>query len=82
MRCGCLKVEIVAVIVRAVCTFLSFCFAFLSFQAIDCVLKRQLAALAASSLIMGIGILTSLISYVRIETHIPDIRVDNRSCVS
>jgi len=63
-----LKVELVAVIVRAVCTSLSFCFAFMCFQAIDCSLKRQLAALAASSLIVGVGLLVSLSIFSRIET--------------
>jgi hypothetical protein len=66
-----LKVELVAVIVRTVCTSLSFCFAFMCFQAIDFSLKRQLAALAAFSLIVGIGILVSLTIFLRIETMYP-----------
>lgn len=60
--------ELVAVIVRAVCTSLSFWFAFMCFQAVDWSLKRQLAALAASSLIVGVGLLVSLNIFSRIET--------------
>ena len=62
-----MKVELVGVIVRAVCTSVSFCFAFLSLSAIDDALRRQLATLSASSLIIGIIVLTLLIAYLRVK---------------
>ena len=52
-----MKVENAAFVVRAVCMVLSFCFAFLSFQAVDDSLKRQFAVIAASPLVVGIVIL-------------------------
>jgi hypothetical protein len=60
-----LKVEMVGVIVRVVCMSLSFFFAFLSFQVVDEALRRQLAILAASPLVIGIVVLTSLVAYLR-----------------
>lgn len=62
-----MKVEFVGVIVRAVCTSVSFCFAFLSLSAIDDALRRQLATLSASSLIVGLIVLASLIAYLRVK---------------
>lgn len=60
-----MKVELVGVIVRAVCTSVSFCFAFLSLQAIDDALRRQFATLSASFLIIGLMVLASLVAYLR-----------------
>jgi hypothetical protein len=63
-----LKVEIVALIVRAVCTALAFSFAFLSFQAANEVWKRQFAVMAASPLVVGVIILAFLGVYWKMKT--------------
>jgi hypothetical protein len=60
-------VELVGVIVRVVCTSVSFCFAFLSLSAMDDALRRQLATLSASSLIIGLMVLASLVAYLRVK---------------
>jgi hypothetical protein len=57
----------VAVMVQAVCMSLSFCFAFLSFEAVDDALRWQLATLAASSLVAGIIVLTFLVVHLRMK---------------
>jgi prepilin signal peptidase PulO-like enzyme (type II secretory pathway) len=64
---SCLKVESAIVAVLAVCIFLSFYFALLSFQAMDDALKKQLVTLAAYTLISGIIILSILIVHVGIK---------------
>jgi len=55
-----LKVESIIVVILAICIFLSFYFAFLSFQTVDDALKKQLVTLAASSLITGVILLACL----------------------
>jgi hypothetical protein len=62
-----LKVESAIVAVLAVCIFLSFYFALLSFQALDDAIKKQLVTLAAYILISGIIILSILIVHVGIK---------------
>jgi TRAP-type C4-dicarboxylate transport system permease small subunit len=57
----------VGVIVRVACLSLSLFFAFLCFQVVDDALRRQLAALAASLLLIGMVILTSLVVYLRVK---------------
>ncbi|MEM3731742.1 MAG: hypothetical protein QW667_07345 [Candidatus Bathyarchaeia archaeon] len=49
-----MKVESAAAIIIGVCTFLSFYFAFLSFQTVDSELRKQFVALATSFLFGGI----------------------------
>jgi uncharacterized membrane protein len=62
-----LKVESAIVAVLAVCIFLSFYFALLSFQALDDAIKKQLVTLAAYVLISGIVILSILIVHLGIK---------------
>lgn len=62
-----MRVESVAVVVLAISIFLSFYFTFLSFQAIDDAIKKQLVTLAAYSLITGVIILASLMIQVGIK---------------
>jgi len=65
--CYHLKVESAVVAVLAICIFLSFYFAFLSFQAMDDALKKQLVTLAASSIITGVIILACMTIYLGIK---------------
>jgi hypothetical protein len=62
-----LKVESAIVAVLTVCIFLSFYFAFLSFQAMDDAIKKQLVTLAAYTLITGIVVLASLMIHLVIK---------------
>jgi hypothetical protein len=48
-----MKVESIAVVILTICIFLSFYFAFLSFQEIDVAVKKQLLTFTAYSLIAG-----------------------------
>jgi TRAP-type C4-dicarboxylate transport system permease small subunit len=61
------KVESIAVIVLAICVFLSFYFAFLSFQMVDETSKKQSIALAVSSLVASVTIFAGLIIYLVIR---------------
>jgi len=62
-----LKVESAAVVLFAISIFLSFYFTFLSFQAIDDVLKKHFVTFAAYSLITGVIILASLLIHLGIK---------------
>jgi len=73
-----LKVESVVVVSLVICIFLSFYFAYLSFQTIDETLKKQLVMVAVSSLITGIVIFASMAIYLgirgvisRVESQLP-----------
>jgi len=61
------KVESIAVIVLAICAFLSFYFSFLSFQIGDETSKKQTIALAVSSLVASVTIFAGLIIYLVIK---------------
>jgi len=62
-----LKAEAVAVAVLTVCLFISFYFAFLSFQEVDDALKKQLVTIAAYSLVTGVVIMACLTIYLGIK---------------
>jgi len=62
-----LKAESVAVVVLTIAVFLSFYFTFLSFQAVDETLKRQMITFAAYSLITGVVILATLMVHLGIK---------------
>jgi uncharacterized membrane protein len=57
--------------VLIVCIFLSFYFAFLSFQEIDDTLKKQLVTFAACTLITGIVIMACMTIYVGLKRVFP-----------
>jgi len=67
------------VVVLAVCIFLSFYFAFLSFQAVDDAVKKQLVMLAASSLITGVMILTCLTVYLGIKKAFSGVEISEEA---
>lgn len=62
-----MKAEAVAVAALSICVFLSFYFAFLSFQETDDAIKKQLVTFAASSIIAGVVMMACLIVYVGIK---------------
>ena len=62
-----MKLESAIVAIFVICIFLSFYFTFLSFQAIDDVLKKQFVTLAAYSLMTGVVILASLMIHLGIK---------------
>jgi len=62
-----LKVESVTVVILTICIFLSFYFTFLSFQAVDDTLKKQLVTVAASSIITGVILFACLTIYLGIK---------------
>jgi hypothetical protein len=62
-----LTVESIAVVVLAVCLFLSFYFAFLAFQMVDVASKRECAALAVSSLVASVTIFACLMIYLPLK---------------
>ena len=62
-----LKVETATVVVLAICIFLSFYFTFLSFQAIEDALKKQLVTFAAYFIISGAVILAILMIHIGIK---------------
>jgi len=72
-------VESITVIVLGICIFLSFYFAFLSFQAADDALKKQLVTLAASSIITGVVIFACLTIYSGIKKAFSSIEERLRS---
>jgi len=74
-----LKVESIAVTVVTICIFLSFYFAFLSFQSIDDVLKKQLVTFAVSSLITGGIILACMTIYLGIKKAFSRLKEQIRS---
>ena len=61
------KIEGVTLIFIVICISLSFYLAFLSFQALDETLSKQLVALAASFLIAGITIFAALTVHLGIK---------------
>jgi uncharacterized membrane protein (DUF485 family) len=74
-----LKTESLTVTVLLVCLFLSFYFSFLSLQALDEDFRKQLALVAASSLIAGAALFACLLTYigirkvfVKVETHVEE----------
>ena len=70
-----MKVESLVIIFVTICIFLSLYFAFLSFQTIDDVLKKQLVTLAAMSLLTGGIILACMTIYLGIKkvfAHVKD----------
>jgi NADH:ubiquinone oxidoreductase subunit 6 (subunit J) len=71
-----LRVESVTIIAFAICIFLSFYFTFLSFQAIDDTLKKQLVTLAASFLITGVILFACMTIYLGIKKAF--VRVDDQ----
>lgn len=62
-----MKVESATVVILTMCIFLSFYLTFLSFQAIDDTLKKQLVTFAAYSLITGVVILVTLMIHLGIK---------------
>jgi hypothetical protein len=68
-----LKFESVALIILTICLFLSFYFAFLSFQELDDALKKQLVTLAAYTLITGIVILACMTIFLGIKRAFPKV---------
>jgi len=62
-----LKLEAAILTVIGVCIFLAFYFAFLSFQTIDDVVKKQFVTIALYSLIAGIVIFASLMIHLGIK---------------
>jgi NADH:ubiquinone oxidoreductase subunit 6 (subunit J) len=62
-----LKVESATVVVLAICIFLSFYFTFLSFQATEDALKKQLVTFAAYFIISGVVILAILMIHIGIK---------------
>jgi TRAP-type C4-dicarboxylate transport system permease small subunit len=72
-------VELVTITAFAICIFLSFYFTFLSFQAIDDTLKKQLVTLAASSLITGIILLACMTIYLGIKKIFSNVEYQLRS---
>jgi FtsH-binding integral membrane protein len=66
-----LKFESVIVIILMVCIFLSFYFAYLSFQEIDDTLKKQLVTLAAYTLITGVVIMACMTIYIGLKRAFP-----------
>ena len=62
-----LKLEAAILTIIAVCIFLAFYFAFLSFQTIDDVVKKQFVTIALYSLIAGIVIFASLMIHLAIK---------------
>lgn len=70
-----MKVESLAILFITICIFLSFYFAFLSFQTIDDALKKQLVTFAASSLLAGGMILACMTIYLGFKkafSHLKD----------
>jgi ABC-type thiamin/hydroxymethylpyrimidine transport system permease subunit len=65
--CSYLKSESVVVVFFTICISLSFYFTFLSVQAVDDALKKQLVIIAVYSLITGVTMLASLIIYLVIR---------------
>jgi len=62
-----LKVESVTLIILTICLFFTFYSTFLSFQATDDILKKQLVTFAAYSLVIGVIIFASLAVYLGIK---------------
>lgn len=63
-----MKAESAVLVAFSICIFLSFYFTFLSFQAVDDILKKQLVTLAASVLITGAILLACLAIYLGIKS--------------
>lgn len=59
-----------------VCIFLSLFFAYLSFQAVDDAVKKELVLFAASSLIAGVAIFACMTIYLGIKKSFP--RIDDQ----
>lgn len=75
----CLKTESLTVTVLLVCLFLSFYFSFLSLQVVDEDFRKQLALVAASSLIAGAALFACFLVYigvrkifVKVETQVEE----------
>ena len=66
-----LKAESIIVTILIICIFLSFYFAYLSFQEINETLKKQLVTLAAYSLIAGIVIMACMTIYLSLKRAFP-----------
>jgi len=74
-----LKAESAAVVVLAICIFLSFYFTFLSFQAVDDVLKKQFVTLAAYFLITGVIIFACLTVHLGVKKAFSRVEAQLRS---
>jgi FtsH-binding integral membrane protein len=74
-----LKVESAAVATLIVCIFLSFYFAFLSFQGIDDALKKQLVTFAVYFLITGVVILTCMTIYTGLKRAFPKVGIRQKN---
>jgi hypothetical protein len=74
-----LKVESAAVAVFTVCIFLSFYFAFLSFQGIDDALKKQLVTFAVYFLITGVVILACMTIYMGLKRAFPKMEIRQKN---
>jgi uncharacterized membrane protein len=74
-----LKVESAAVATLIVCIFLSFYFAFLSFQGIDDALKKQLVTFAIYFLITGVVILACMAIYIGLKRAFPKVEILRRT---
>ncbi|MGQ9640529.1 MAG: hypothetical protein ACUVUF_00190 [Candidatus Bathycorpusculaceae bacterium] len=59
-----MKTESLTVITLLVCLFLSFYFSFLSFQAADESVRKQLVVVAASSIIAGAVVFACFLIYI------------------
>ena len=77
--CSELKAESVTLAIFSICIFLSFYFIFLSFQAVDDVLKKQLVTLAAFSVITGAILLACLTVYLGIKKAFPKVEIQVES---
>ena len=66
-----MRFESIAVMILIVCIFLSFYFAFLSFQEIDDTLKKQLVTFAAYTLITGVVIMACMTIYMGLKRIFP-----------
>jgi uncharacterized membrane protein YidH (DUF202 family) len=62
-----LKMESIAVVILAVCVFLSFYFAFLTFQMVDETSKKEFMALAVSCLVASVTIFVCLMIYLPLK---------------
>jgi hypothetical protein len=62
-----LKMESIAIVILSVCVFLSFYFAFLTFQMVDETSKREFMALAVSFLVAGVTIFVCLMIYLPLK---------------
>ena len=68
-----MKAESVTLVVLVICIFLSFYFAYLSFQTIDDALRKELVIFAASSLITGVVVFACMTIYLGIKKSFPRI---------